>query len=101
MSEMNDFFKRVNQDKSKNTPIFGNELSNVHEKVINRIKGIKEQKSSGNALVDNVINADKNFREACKNLITELYKLNDKEIAVNLIAEHIMMLDSVFKDLEK
>ena len=70
MSEMNDFFKRVNQDKSKNTSIFGNELSNVHEKVVNRIKGIKEQKSSGNALVDSVIQADKNLREACKNLIS-------------------------------
>ena len=101
MSEMNDFFKRVNQDKSKNTPIFGNELSNVHEKVINRVKRVNEQKNSGNNVVGGVIQADKNFRESCKNLITELYKLNDKEVAISLLAEHIMMLDSVFKDFEK
>ena len=102
MSEMNDFFKRVNQDKSKNIPLFDrNEVTNIHEKVVNRIKRVKDQKGSGNNLVDGVIQADKAFREALKDLITMLYKLDDKEVATTLIAEHIMMLDSVFKDFEK
>ncbi len=105
MSEMNDFFKRVNQDKSKNVPIFDrNEVSNIHEKIIDRIKGGKgqEAKSSvNNPMANEVIQKDIAFREALANLTNALMKLNDKEIAMKLIGEHIFMLDSIFKDFEK
>ena len=102
MSEMNDFFKRVNQDKSQNTPLFDrSEVTNIHEKVINQIKRVKDPKNSNNPMVEGIIQADQALRESLKDLITLLYKLNDKEIATALIADHIMMLNSVFKDFEK
>ena len=105
MSEMNDFFKRVNQDKSKNVPMFDrSEVSNIHEKIIDRIKGGKGQDAKStvnNSLVDEVIQKDKAYREALTNLTMALVKLNDKEVAMKLIGEHIFMLDSIFKDFDK
>ncbi len=102
MSEMNDFFKRVNQDKTNNVPLFDrSEVTNIHEKVINQIKRVKDPKNSNNPMVEGIIQADQALRESLKDLVTLLYKLNDKEIATALLADHIMMLDSVFKDFEK
>lgn len=103
---MNEFFNRVNRDKSKNVPLFDrNEVSNIHEKIIDRIKGGKggqEAKSSiNNPMANEVIQKDIAFREALTNLTNALVKLNDKEIAMKLIGEHIFMLDSIFKDFEK
>ena len=41
-----------------------------------------------------------NFRKAVKELAISLGELNDKEIAQKLLGEHIIMLDSIFKNFE-
>ncbi|MBN2544843.1 MAG: hypothetical protein JXB50_03535 [Spirochaetes bacterium] len=108
-NEEKNFINKIRADKSKNIPVFDNNLlSNIHEKVLNRLKGIQpNQKNTGamgsssvNKKAENVIQADIKLRKAVKELIDSLSELNDKEVAKNLLGEHIIMLNDIFKMFE-
>jgi hypothetical protein len=57
--------------------------------------------SSPSNKADAVIQADKGVRESVQNLVVSLFELGDKEIALKLIGEHIIMLNEAFKEFEK
>ncbi len=103
--DQNDFINKINQDKSQNNQMFGKDfLNNVHEKVMNRLKGgntnSQAQNNPNAQNAEAVINADKQMREAVKNFAYALMNLNDKEVAKSLISEHIFILNDLFKSFE-
>lgn len=107
MSNESEFINKINQKKGKNPPLFDkSKLSSIHEKVINRVKRTNDNPNNESNIKINgkaqaVINADLKFRDSVKELIMSLADLNDPEIAVNLLGEHIIMLNSIFTDFEK
>ncbi|HPO48767.1 MAG TPA: hypothetical protein PLO89_00435 [Spirochaetota bacterium] len=102
-----DFLNKIKQDKSGNASFFdSNLLNNVHKKVLGKTFRINEnnQKQQKNDSVNNkaqtVINSDKFVRKYVQDLYVALKQLGDKEIAKQLIFEHIMMLNEIFKEFE-
>ncbi|MCK4796237.1 MAG: hypothetical protein KAT05_02585 [Spirochaetes bacterium] len=108
MSQESDLINKINKDKNSNIPLFDKDyLSSVHEKVINKVKRTvpqqqqqEQQQNVTSNKAEEVIQADMNFRKAVKELAISLGELNDKEIAQKLLGEHIIMLDSIFKNFE-
>lgn len=108
-NEEKNLINKIKADKSQNLPLFDNKLlSNIHEKVMNRIQRIQPNQTGGNqganpgvnAKAELVMQSDMKLRKAVKELVDALTDLNDKEIAQNLLGEHIIMLNSIFKIFE-
>jgi hypothetical protein len=100
-----EFFDKVNVDKSKNIPLFNKDhLGGIHEKVINKLKGVNNSKTQPDLKISNpaqaVMKADMSLRNAVMELAESLEKLNDKEVGKQLIAEHIFILNEIFKKFE-
>ena len=104
MSKEKEIINKILSEKSANIPLFDKDyLSEVHEKVMNRVTRAndeKPQQSKAPNKAEIVIQADKNFRSAVRELVISLSELGDKQIAQKLLGEHIIMLDSIFKDFE-
>jgi hypothetical protein len=107
MNDQNDFINNINRNKDNGDMSFFDKgmMSNLHNKIINRISRVnqnnpQDQRQVGN-IMDEVIMADMNFRNSLKELAYSLYRLNDADVAQKLMAEHIMMLNEIFKDFEK
>ena len=60
----------------------------------------QNQISADEKKVEGIVNADLRIREGVKDLAEALFELNDKEVAQKIIAEHIMMLNELFKTFE-
>jgi hypothetical protein len=102
-----DLLNNISRDPKGNYSFFDkNTLNGVHDAVINktfRIKDNQNKKQMENKLsnkANTVIQADKNVREAVQGLVIALSELGDKEIALKLIGEHIIMLNECFKEFE-
>ena len=103
MDEQKDFFDKVDRDKNKNKPLFNrDQISNIHEKIISKIRGEKKQNNELNISdpVQKLITADMNLRNAVKDFAMNLENFKDKNIAQQLIAEHIFILNEIFKKFE-
>jgi len=102
-----DFINKINQPRNNNSGNFsGGQLSDIHEKIMNRLKGNNQnvnqnQQSPINNKAELVMQSDMMLRESVKNLTNALMDLGDIEIAKVLIAEHIMILNEVFKIFEQ
>ena len=101
-----DLINQINR-KKENIPIFnGNPLQNIHDKVVDSLKSHNHAKSqtTNSSNYDNkvkqVIAADKKLRAAVQEFSLSLFDLNDNESARKLIAEHIFMLNNIFKEFE-
>ena len=97
-----EFFDRVNVDKNKNIPLFDKDhLSEIHEKIVNKIQRVNSDKSKADIKISNpaqaVIKADMNLRNSVMELADALQNLNDSDIGKQLIAEHIFILNEIFK----
>jgi len=107
-SEERNLFNKINRDKGKNIPLFGDHILNgVHEKITNRLQRIdpnQNQKAKNvpkiEGKADKVIHADIQLRGAVKDLVDSLTELGDKGVAQKLIGEHIIMLNNIFKMFE-
>ena len=114
-----DFLNQINTDKSKNVPIFSEDLlNNVYKNITNRLTRVNEnvnanpsqttkkqapvssQSQSSGSPVENVIAADTALKKDVERLYTALSALGDKEIAKKLVGQHILMLNEVFKEFE-
>lgn len=99
------FINKINKNNDSDLSLFPKGIvEGVHKKIINKLKGIDENKTQKNAKehskADIVIQQDIILREAVKNLAISLEELNDKEIAKKLIGEHIIILSEIFKTFE-
>lgn len=103
MSDEKDLINKINRDRSKDIPIIGkSKLSSIHDRVINKTMRIDEIDKKSRELsmqkkVDSVIDADQGVRKSIRELVDSLDDLNDNEIAMKLIGEHIMILSEIFK----
>lgn len=115
MQEEKDVIDKINRSKKNNIPFLREGLlDSIHKTIINKIQridnynnnfseSILKNQNKGNIMekkVEAVISADKNVRAAIQALAVSLFDLNDKEIAQKLLAEHIFMLNSIFKEFE-
>lgn len=80
-------------------------IKNIHDKVINKVKGGSNNPSNQNgnepsSHAEEIVRADISLRNSVKDLMIALEKLNDKKIAQEIIAEHILMLNELFKHFE-
>ena len=104
--EERNYFNRINKKREENIPLFGKDVTqNIHEKVVNRILRKDQnqqfqQRNQGSMKAEAVIQADIVLRKAVKDLTDALTDLKDKDIAQKLIAEHIFMLNNIFKMFE-
>lgn len=99
------FINKIRMDKSKNIPLFDpNLLNKIHSKITDKIQRIATPETRQVPKIDNkaqnVIQADIRVRESVKDLLDALSDLQDKDIAKRLIAEHIMILNDIFKMFE-
>jgi hypothetical protein len=101
------FINNIKKDKKGSFSFFDkNALNDVHNLLVNktfRVNDNQSKKQMDNKLSNKanaVIQADKNVREAVQSLVISLSELGDKEIALKLIGEHIIMLNECFKEFE-
>ena len=106
----NDLIRKITMDKNQKQSgsLFGKDyLSNIHEKIMGRIRGnnmdnrsYQNSQVNSNSLADDVISADKMLRQSVTDLANALFNLGDKSVAQRLIGEHIMILNEIFKSFE-
>jgi hypothetical protein len=100
----NDIIKMINRDKGHNSNLFGKQLSDVHSKVIDQLMGKKsnQQQNSANSqnIVEMISKADYMLRDAVNTLAMILIELKDKELAQQLLGEHILMLSEIYKSFD-
>lgn len=105
-----DIINKINQKKSPNIPFIKKDfLDSIHEKITNNMLRIDpNKKEKGNntknttsTKAQQVIEADTAFRNALSNLVIALTELGDKELSQQLLGEHILMLNEMFKTFEK
>jgi hypothetical protein len=112
-SDEQDIYNRINRDKSADFSFIGKELLNsVYNKVVNKAFRINENNEkrinmSSNKMpnysnkADIVMQNDRQLRDSVQNLIISLVELGDKEIAIKLLGEHILMMSQAFKEFDK
>lgn len=100
----NDIINMINRDKGQNLNLFGKQLSDVHNKVINQLMGKKNNQQQNPANSQNVAEmvskADYMLRDAVNTLAMILIELKDKELAQRLLGEHILMLSEIYKSFD-
>jgi len=105
----NDLINRINQKNQGGFGFFDKAgLSSLYEGLKDKTFGKKNNDSTNsnkpNIQISNkanaVIESDKILRQAVQNLAISLSELGDRDIAKNLIAEHIIMLNELFKEFE-
>ncbi len=112
MSDEKDLINKINMSKKGNVPFLREGLlDSIHETITNKLQRIdtsKNQKTNINQnkgknmnnKAESVISADKKVRAAIQELAVSLFDLNDKDIAQKLVAEHIFILNNIFKEFE-
>jgi hypothetical protein len=110
-SDEQDLINSINRKKSQGFSFFNNKelLNSVYGKVVNkefRINDNKRNNMSNNQQnmsnkADLVKRNDRQVRESVQNLIMSLVELGDKDIAMKLLGEHIIMMSQAFKEFEK
>ena len=110
-SDEQDLRNRINRKKDPSLSFFNNKslLNSVYNKVVNKEFRIDENKGNNMSnsqqnysnQADIVMNNDRRVRESVQNLIISLVDLGDKEIAMKLLGEHILMMSQAFKEFEK
>ncbi len=111
MDDEKDLINRINRSKKGNIPFLREGLlDSIHKTITDKLQRInnfnnnlKSNNYKGKSMdkkVDAVISADKQVRAAIQDLAVSLFDLNDKEIAQKLLAEHIFILNSIFKEFE-
>ncbi len=102
----NDIINMINRDKSQNTPLFGQEtLNNIHNKIMDRLKGggrnnAEQKVSSKQEIMEMVAKADYKLRDSVNTLANILIEINDRELALSILGEHILMMSELFKSFE-
>jgi hypothetical protein len=112
-SDEQDLINSINRKKSQGFSFFNNKelLNSVYGKVVNKEFRINENKRKDNMSNNNqqnmsgkadlVMRNDRQVRESVQNLIMSLVDLGDKDIALKLLGEHIIMMSQAFKEFEK
>lgn len=110
MSDEKDLINRINRSKKGNIHFLREGLlDSIHKTITDKLQRInnfpqKQNNQNKGKTMDQkaeaVILADKNVRAAIQDLAVALFDLNDKDIAQRLLAEHIFILNNIFKEFE-
>ncbi|HOJ64437.1 MAG TPA: hypothetical protein PLE45_08445 [Spirochaetota bacterium] len=109
MSDEKDLINRINRSRRGNIHFLREGLlDSIHKTITDKLQRInnsnqKQNNNKGKTMdkkAEAVILADKNVRAAIQELAVALFDLNDKEIAQRLLAEHIFILNNIFKEFE-
>jgi hypothetical protein len=105
MNDRQNFLNKIN-GKNDNPPLFDRSaVSDIHNKIVNKITrrdgSGQQSKNEVDAKAELVMEKDIMLRNSVKELVDAIVDLGDREIALKLIAEHIYMLNEVFKNFER
>lgn len=129
MSDKQDFLNKINEDRSNHHSFIRKDsLSQIHERIINKTMRMDPNAGAGNGKrssnsssssrnrgqskasnggkmsmkekAEAVMQNDMQVKEAMQNLILSLSELGDKEIATQILGQHIIFLNDIFKEFE-
>ena len=76
-------------------------LKNIHRRMMNELASRGKSPQGGAGKINDVIAMDQNLRKAIAEIFLALSEIDDKNLAVNLLAEHVAILVEMINQFKK